>query len=57
MFSMFPKRVGPAVTLLKVKRNKTNRAKVLRHVKQHNSHVYKYHKSGLIFDKEKSADS
>jgi hypothetical protein len=50
VFNMSPKGVGPAVTLSKVKRNQTNRAKVLRHIQQHNIPVYK-HKSGFIFDK------
>jgi hypothetical protein len=50
-FNMSSKRVDPAVTLSKVKWNQTNRAKVLQHIQQHNSPVYK-HKSGLIFDKK-----
>jgi hypothetical protein len=36
-FRMFLKRVGPAVTLSKDKRNKTNRVQVLRHVLYNNT--------------------
>jgi len=41
VLNMAPKRVRPSVTLSKVKRSKTNRAKVLRYLKQHKSPIYK----------------
>lgn len=50
-FNVSPKRFSQAVTLSKVKRNKTKTVKVLRHIQQRDSPVYKY-KSGLIFDKK-----
>jgi len=41
VLNMTPKGVSSAVTLSKVKRNKTTIAKALRHVKQHNRPIYK----------------